>query len=118
MKFIISKLNIFSALQNYLKCRRALHLGNLSIIKKRESIIEGEESIILVDGVTRFQCKKCSKSYKNKRHLHRHEKEECIDVMPRFECTLCLNKFRRKYHLVRHLNTKHTNDEILEKVNR
>lgn len=59
------------------------------------------------EGDQRFHCQKCSKSYKNKRHLYRHEKEECIDVVPRFKCVLCLNMFRRKYHLVRHMNNKH-----------
>ncbi|KAF2905427.1 hypothetical protein ILUMI_00753, partial [Ignelater luminosus] len=61
----------------------------------------------LVTDSPRFHCQKCSKSYKNKRHLYRHEKEECIDVVPRFKCVLCLNMFRRKYHLVRHMNNKH-----------
>nr|XP_022903217.1 longitudinals lacking protein, isoforms A/B/D/L isoform X12 [Onthophagus taurus] len=56
----------------------------------------------------RFHCSKCSKSYKNKRHLYRHEKEECVDVAPRFRCPMCASVFRRKYHLSRHVQTRHT----------
>lgn len=55
----------------------------------------------------RFACLKCNKSYKNKKHLDRHVKEECIDVMPKYECTLCYARFRRKYHLARHRLNRH-----------
>lgn len=61
--------------------------------------------------IERFHCKKCSKSYKNKRHLYRHEKEECVDVQPRFRCPVCFNMFRRKYHLSRHFLNKHGFDD-------
>lgn len=60
-----------------------------------------------VDENGRFHCIKCNKSYKNKRHLHRHMKEECIDIEPRFKCDLCLSPFRRKYHLARHMQNRH-----------
>lgn len=59
------------------------------------------------NGVKRFVCKVCQRSYKNKRHLYRHEKEECITVEPKFKCDICGNMFRRKYHLSRHMATKH-----------
>ncbi|KAJ8924944.1 hypothetical protein NQ315_001107 [Exocentrus adspersus] len=55
----------------------------------------------------RFVCPTCSKSYKNKRHLYRHQKEECIGVEPRFRCDICFKLFRRKYHLSRHVANKH-----------
>lgn len=55
----------------------------------------------------RYHCVKCGKSYKNKRHLQRHQKEECIDVAPRFRCNVCFSFFRRKYHLSRHIMNKH-----------
>lgn len=55
----------------------------------------------------RFNCEKCLKSYKNKRHLIRHQKEECIGVEPRFKCDICLAMFRRKYHLTRHIQNRH-----------
>lgn len=58
----------------------------------------------------RFHCSKCTKSYKNKRHLYRHEKEECIDTLPRFKCPFCLHLFRRKYHLSRHIDARHRAD--------
>lgn len=57
--------------------------------------------------VERYACEKCNKSYKNKRHWHRHVKEECIDVTPKFQCIFCYGMFRRKYHLGRHLQNKH-----------
>lgn len=59
------------------------------------------------DSDHRFYCLKCNKSYKNKRHLHRHQKEECIDVEPRFKCDVCFSPFRRKYHLSRHMQNRH-----------
>lgn len=59
------------------------------------------------DDDRRYHCSKCTKSYKNKRHLQRHQKEECIDVEPRFKCDFCHNVFRRKYHLSRHVLNKH-----------
>lgn len=65
------------------------------------------KNTVPVDVSQRYHCKKCTKSYKNKRHLYRHEKEECIDVEPRFKCTICPAMFRRKYHLVRHCNSIH-----------
>lgn len=60
------------------------------------------------DSENRFACQKCNKSYKNKRHLYRHVKEECVDVVPRFQCQLCYTLFRRKYHLIRHMENKHS----------
>lgn len=60
-----------------------------------------------IDANNRYHCVKCTKSYKNKRHLQRHQKEECIDVEPRFKCDVCLSSFRRKYHLSRHIMNKH-----------
>nr|CAH7731028.1 unnamed protein product [Callosobruchus chinensis] len=36
----------------------------------------------------RFECDICNKSYKNKRHLYRHQKEECIGVEPKFKCEI------------------------------
>lgn len=55
----------------------------------------------------RFACNVCHKSYKNKRHLYRHQKEECVGVEPKFRCDICSNMFRRKYHLSRHMFSRH-----------
>lgn len=55
----------------------------------------------------RFACNVCQKSYKNKRHLYRHQKEECVGVEPKFRCEICSNMFRRKYHLSRHMFSRH-----------
>lgn len=55
----------------------------------------------------RFSCNVCQKSYKNKRHLYRHQKEECVGVEPKFRCDICSNMFRRKYHLSRHMFSRH-----------
>lgn len=55
----------------------------------------------------RFACNVCHKSYKNKRHLYRHEKDECVGVKPKFRCDICPNMFRRKYHLSRHMFNRH-----------
>lgn len=55
----------------------------------------------------RFECSVCLKSYKNKRHLYRHQKEECVGVEPKFRCEVCCNMFRRKYHLSRHMLNRH-----------
>lgn len=63
----------------------------------------------------RYECKVCQKSYKNKRHLYRHEKEECVGVEPKFKCDICFNMFRRKYHLSRHLFNRHGVDVKLVK---
>ncbi|CAH0547439.1 unnamed protein product [Brassicogethes aeneus] len=86
--------NVFSTvlMENY------RHLLNLSASTKNEPLD------MTKDSGDRFSCPKCSKSYKNKRHLYRHQKEECIDIEPKFICTVCFSKFRRKYHLSRHMN--------------
>ncbi|CAG9864650.1 unnamed protein product [Phyllotreta striolata] len=55
----------------------------------------------------RHECNVCHKSYKNKRHLYRHQKGECIGVEPKFKCEICCNLFRRKYHLSRHMVNRH-----------
>lgn len=60
-----------------------------------------------INNEKRFECPTCSKSYKNKRHLYRHQKEECIGVEPKFRCEICFKLFRRKYHLSRHMTNKH-----------
>ncbi|KAH1002496.1 hypothetical protein HUJ04_008579 [Dendroctonus ponderosae] len=61
-----------------------------------------------------FVCKTCRRSYKNKRHLYRHEKEECVGVQPKFKCDSCGIMFRRKYHLSRHTISKHNSDFLDE----
>lgn len=65
----------------------------------------------------RFVCNVCQKSYKNKRHLYRHQKEECVGVEPKFRCEICSNMFRRKYHLSRHMFSRHgvTMEQTLQK---
>lgn len=55
----------------------------------------------------RYECSVCKKSYKNKRHLYRHQKEECVGVERKFRCEICPALFRRKYHLSRHVYNKH-----------
>ncbi|XP_050502528.1 longitudinals lacking protein, isoforms A/B/D/L isoform X5 [Diabrotica virgifera virgifera] len=56
----------------------------------------------------RHECDVCHKTYKNKRHLYRHQKGECIGVEPKFKCEICFNLFRRKYHLSRHMVNRHS----------
>nr|CAI5865335.1 unnamed protein product [Callosobruchus analis] len=64
----------------------------------------------------RYECDICNKSYKNKRHLYRHQKEECIGVEPKFKCEVCSNMFRRKYHLSRHMSNRHGIDMKFERI--
>lgn len=60
-----------------------------------------------VNNENRHECDVCHKTYKNKRHLYRHQKGECIGVEPKFKCEVCFNMFRRKYHLSRHMINRH-----------
>ncbi|KAG5900372.1 hypothetical protein JTB14_033820 [Gonioctena quinquepunctata] len=61
----------------------------------------------------RHECPVCNKSYKNKRHLYRHQKEECIGVEPkfkswnlfasqRFTCDQCGRSYKHKTNLCNH----------------
>nr|XP_023019716.1 longitudinals lacking protein, isoforms A/B/D/L isoform X7 [Leptinotarsa decemlineata] len=60
-----------------------------------------------INSENRHECPVCNKSYKNKRHLYRHQKEECVGVEPKFKCEICSHRFRRKYHLSRHIFNRH-----------
>ncbi|KAF7272348.1 hypothetical protein GWI33_014897 [Rhynchophorus ferrugineus] len=74
--------------------------------KRPDCLNERKQENVMIP-VQRYECKVCQKSYKNKRHLYRHEKEECIGIEPKFRCEICMSMFRRKYHLSRHLFNRH-----------
>ncbi|XP_033231874.1 zinc finger protein 728-like [Belonocnema kinseyi] len=49
----------------------------------------------------KYACEKCARSYKYKRHLHRHKKFEC-DVKPQFQCEFCNKRFAHKRGMLCH----------------
>lgn len=53
----------------------------------------------------KFPCM-CGRSYKWKRDLTRHQRNEC-GKEPRYMCSVCPYKGKRKSHLTRHLLLKH-----------
>lgn len=87
-------------IQNYSNFLRASLPSAIPRLSERQM----DNSLNLVN---RFACNVCQKSYKNKRHLYRHQKEECVGVEPKFRCEICSNMFRRKYHLSRHMFSRH-----------
>lgn len=53
-----------------------------------------------------FKCDQCPRSYKNKRGLMKHLRNEC-GLDPRFQCTLCDHRSKRKDLLRVHLKDIH-----------
>lgn len=97
----------YQIFDNEITLRRTSTVSNVTLTPKITNPYFYHDKQDLVSDDNRFHCLKCTKSYKNKRHLQTHEKEECIDVEPRFRCDICQNVFRRKYHLSRHIANKH-----------
>lgn len=102
--------NYHSQEMNYLKKVTSLPVPFLDLKNSGLEVLAiNQKSLIKEENSdNRFACGKCHKSYKNKRHLYRHVKEECVDVAPRFQCDICFTLFRRKYHLIRHMENKHS----------
>ncbi|KAK9502422.1 hypothetical protein O3M35_011204 [Rhynocoris fuscipes] len=60
---------------------------------------------VMVEG--RYACMKCGdKSYKNKKHLKRHQQYEC-GMEPQFQCPYCPYKAKQKDTLKAHIGFKH-----------
>lgn len=54
-----------------------------------------------------FLCIICSKKYKYRRDLIRHEKSECINCPKRFPCSQCDKAYFRLGHLQDHMKKRH-----------
>lgn len=55
----------------------------------------------------RFVCLNCHKTYKNKRHLQRHQNYEC-GKEPQFQCPQCPYRAKLKENLRSHIAIRHT----------
>lgn len=53
-------------------------------------------------GYLRHHCLTCGLSYKNRRHLLRHIKNECVDAIPQYQCSTCGRRFTQKHSLINH----------------
>ncbi|XP_033209012.1 zinc finger protein 492-like [Belonocnema kinseyi] len=54
----------------------------------------------------KYKCKKCARSYKEKKYLTYHQTYEC-DVTPQFKCNFCGKLFKRKSHVNAHARVVH-----------
>lgn len=71
---------------------------------KQNAAIKIKNKIVYAN---RYTCNKCNKSYKHKKLLNRHSRDDCVDAYPRYECDICYTHFKRKYHLDRHKCNSH-----------
>lgn len=72
------------------------------------------ESLMAEAGQHRHPCPQCGKTYKQRKHLNRHLKNEC-GVFPQFQCPFCPTRIARRDNLTAHVRHKHR--EILLKAN-
>ncbi|XP_033209215.1 zinc finger protein 888-like [Belonocnema kinseyi] len=74
--------------------------GNMKQLGQKKQYIQNLELEV------QYKCKKCARSYKEKKYLTYHQKYEC-DVTPQFACNFCGKLFKRKYHVNAHEGVVH-----------
>lgn len=56
---------------------------------------------------TKYDCNKCTRSYKSLNTLTRHKRVEHAEVKRQFTCDYCSHQSKQKTHLSNHINSQH-----------
>ncbi|XP_018332843.1 longitudinals lacking protein, isoforms A/B/D/L isoform X10 [Agrilus planipennis] len=94
--------------QNFLEINKAscfVYVTNSGNLRKVQTADDFSDHLEF--DCQRYECFKCGKSYKNKKHLLGHARQECVGIEPKFKCHFCGRPFYRKYSMIRHMNSRH-----------
>lgn len=69
------------------------------------------DTSIATNQVVMHHCDKCTRRYKNREHLTRHQRYEC-GKEPQFKCPYCPHKCHHKCNLQDHIQRRHSGNKV------
>lgn len=83
----------------------------LSILELLRLYNSGEDEINQVPSEGRHSCPTCGRSYKNRKHMLCHFRNEC-SITKRFSCPYCNKRYTQRAKVWRHVLPAHPNKEL------
>ncbi|XP_033231766.1 zinc finger imprinted 3-like [Belonocnema kinseyi] len=84
----------------------SVDLGEYILASNIKHQSQKQQKIKNLEPENKYKCKKCARSYKEKKNLTNHTKYEC-DVTPQFACNFCGKRFKQKSNMNRHVGLVH-----------
>ncbi|XP_033207787.1 zinc finger protein 85-like [Belonocnema kinseyi] len=91
-----------------------VHVKGDEILAPKKKQTQKKQKIQESKQEKKYKCKKCARSYAQKRSLSSHQKYEC-DVIPQFQCQFCSKRFKRRNAIRSHVDFVHLKKNLQTK---